>query len=98
MSIRTSASLVALVLLGATASFAATQRRVAGIITHVEAAKLSITPMHAKTAVTGRLVPGRTVVLVDGHSAQIADLKVACDAKAELGLDDAWISVRADSQ
>ena len=39
-----------------------------------------------------------TKVTVDGHAATVADLRVTYDAKAELGLDDVWISVRADSQ
>jgi hypothetical protein len=98
MNIRTSASIAALLLLGATVSYAATQRRVSGIITQVEPVKMSIQPMHGKPAVTGRLTPGKTIVTVNGRAAHIADLKITYDAKAELGLDDVWISVRADSQ
>ena len=40
----------------------------------------------------------RTRVMVDGRAAKSGDLKITYDAKAELGLDDVWISVRADSQ
>jgi hypothetical protein len=101
MNVRTPASIAALVALSfaaATASYAATQRKVSGIITQVDPAKMAIQPMHGKTAVTGRLAPGKTLVMVNGHAAQIADLKITYDAKAELGLDDVWISVRADSQ
>jgi hypothetical protein len=85
------------VLLGATVSLAATQRRVNGIITQVDPSAVSIQPMHGKTAVKGKL-GAATKVTVDGHAASVADLKVTYDAKAELGLDDVWISVRADSQ
>ncbi len=97
MKLRTSASIAALLVLGATVSYAATQRRVNGIITQVEPARMSIQPMHGKTAISGRLAAG-TLVTLNGHAAQIADLKITYDAKAELGLDDVWISVRADSQ
>jgi len=76
---------------------ATTQRKVSGIITAVEAQSLTIQPQ-GKKRVTGRLDPIRTRVMVDGRAAKSADLRITYDAKAELGLDDVWISVRADSQ
>jgi hypothetical protein len=85
-------------LLVAAAAAAATQRRVSGIITAVEDRSMTIAPPHGKKTVTGRLDDARTRVMVDGHPARVGDLKVTYDAKAELGLDDVWISVRAASQ
>jgi len=91
------AFLVSALLLGATMATAATQRRVKGIITAVEGPSMTITPTGKKT-VTGRLDPQRTQVIIDGHAARVGDLKVTYDAKAELALDDVWISVRARAQ
>lgn len=96
MTFRTTATIAALVLV-ASVSFAATQRKVSGIITQVDPQTLSIQPMHGKSAVSGK-IGARTKVVVDGRAATAATLKVTYDAKAELGLDDVWISVRAESQ
>jgi hypothetical protein len=76
---------------------ASTQRRVNGVITAVEAQSLTIQPQ-GKKRVTGRLDAARTRVIIDGHAAKSSDLRITYDAKAELGLDDVWISVRADSR
>ena len=97
MGIRTPATIAALLLV-ATVSFAATQRRVSGVITQVDPAHMTIQPMHGKSMVLGKLDPKRTRVTVDGRAGSAADLKITFDAKAELGLDDVWISVRAESQ
>ena len=93
---RTAATIAALVLV-ATASFAATQRKVSGIITQVDPATMSIQPIHGKSAVSGK-IGARTKVTIDGRAANATTLRVTYDAKAELGLDDVWISVRAESQ
>ena len=87
----------AVLLLGAFGAMAATQRRIAGIITAVEPQSLTIAPQRGTRPITGRL-DARTAVTVDGHAAKVGDLKVTYDAKAELGLDDVWISVRAATQ
>jgi hypothetical protein len=87
----------AVLLLGGVSALAATQRRVAGIITEVEQQSLTIAPERGARPVKGRLET-RTAVMVDGRAAKVGDLKVTYDAKAELGLDDVWISVRAVTQ
>jgi hypothetical protein len=68
-----------------------------GIITAVETGSMTIA-QHGKKTVTGRLDPQRTQVILNGKAARVGDLKVTYDAKAELALDDVWISVRADTQ
>ncbi len=97
MSLRT-ATIIGAVLLVAGVSLAATQRRVNGIITAVEPKSLTIQPLHGKKTVSGRLDIEKTRILVDGQPAKTEDLKITYDAKAELGLDDVWVSVRAASQ
>ncbi len=67
----------------------ATQRRIAGVITAVDANSVTI---QGKSAVTGR-VGGNTRVVIDGRVARPSDLRVTENAKAELGLDDVWASI-----
>jgi hypothetical protein len=90
-------TLVAALVVG-TAADASTQRRVNGIITAVEAQSLTIQPHGKRSVAIGRLDPARTHVTLDGRPAKATELRVTYDAKAELGLDDVWISVRAASQ
>jgi hypothetical protein len=90
-------TLVAALVVG-TAADASTQRRVNGIITAVEAQSLTIQPHGKRNVATGRLDPARTRVTVNGHPGKLSDLQITQGAKAELGLDDVWISVRAASQ
>jgi hypothetical protein len=68
-----------------------TQRRVHGVITAVAPDKFTIES--AQYTVTGRIDPNRTRVTVNGKAARIADLKVSDHAKAELCLDDVWVSI-----
>ncbi len=75
-----------------------TARRVQGVITAVDAQSLTIAPLHSNRGVTGRLDPKRTRVVVNGRPAKVADLQVTFSAKAEMGLDDVWVSVQADSR
>jgi hypothetical protein len=75
--------------LGVASSIQATQRRIAGVITAVDASSVTI---HGKSSVTGR-VGGNTRVVIDGRVARVADLRVTENAKAELGLDDIWASI-----
>src|SRR5262245_13244258 len=74
---------------------AATQRHVSGIITSVGTDSMTIALPQGNRTVTGRLDARRTHVTVNGRAAQVGDLKVTYDARAELGLDEVWISVRA---
>jgi hypothetical protein len=67
----------------------ATQRRIAGVITAVDASSVTI---QGKTAVTAR-VAGTTRVVIDGRVVRPADLRATMNAKAELGLDDVWASI-----
>ncbi len=85
------------VLLLATASDAATQRKVQGIITDVESASVTITPGQGRTTVTGQVDAKRTHIVLDGHAARVADLKVTYKAKGDLGLDDVWVTLVAAS-
>lgn len=70
-----------------------TDRRVHGVITAVEPAVLTIAT--SQRAVTGRIDPARTKVTLHGKPARIADLKVTTHAKAELCLDDVWLTIDA---
>ncbi len=79
-------------------AWATTQSRVAGIITAVEPNSLTIAPMPAKSAVTGLIDAKRTHITVDGHAAKPNELHITYTAKAELGLDDVWVSVAAESR
>ena len=85
----------------ATASVAAygtTQRRIRGIITAVDPATVSISPLQGhRPCVTGRVDPTRTRIIVDGHPGRPADLKVTENARAELSLDDVWMTIRVDT-
>jgi hypothetical protein len=85
------------VLLLASGSDAATQRKVQGIITDVETASVTISPMQGKSTVTGQVDGRKTRIVLDGHAARLADLKVTYKAKGELGLDDVWVTLVAAS-
>jgi hypothetical protein len=74
----------------------ATQRRVQGIITAVDAKSVTIAPPAGRATVTGR-VDGTTKVTIDGKAAKVTDLHVTFAAKAELGLDDVWTAIAVDS-
>ena len=82
----------ALALLGS-AEPLATDRHVHGVITSVETATVTIAD--AQRAVTGKIDPTRTKVTLHGKPARLADLKVTEHAKAELCLDDVWVSIDA---
>jgi hypothetical protein len=71
----------------------ATDRRVHGVITSVETATVTIAS--AQRAVTGRIDPARTKVTIGGKAARVSDLKVTAHAKAELCLDDVWLTIDA---
>jgi hypothetical protein len=75
----------------------ATDRRVSGVITAVDAASMTLAPLCAKSAITGRLGP-TTRITVNGHAGRPTDLRVTNNVKAELGLDDVWLTVSADNR
>lgn len=72
----------------------ATQRRIAGVITAIDASTCTI---QGKTSVTGR-VSDATKVTIDGRAAKASDLRVTENAKAEIGLDDVWASISASTK
>ncbi len=75
----------------------ATHRRIEGIITAVDHVNVTISPIRGRRrCITGR-VDNRTRVIIDGHAAHVADLRVTYDARAELGLDDYWKTIRVDT-
>ena len=82
----------ALALLGAGDPLA-TDRHVHGVITSVDPAAMTIAD--AQRAISGKIDPARTKVTVNGKTAKVADLKVTAHAKAELCLDDVWVSIDA---
>ncbi len=82
----------ALGLLGA-AEPLSTDRYVHGVITSVEPATVTIAD--AQRAVTGKIDATRTKVTLRGKPAKVADLKITDHAKAELCLDDVWVSIDA---
>ena len=69
----------------------ATCRKVAGVITQVDTASMSIAPT-GKPTVSGRIDP-RTHVTIDGQPGKVADLQVTYVAKGSLCLDDVWVSI-----
>jgi hypothetical protein len=68
-----------------------TDRKVHGVITSIEPAKLTIASQ--QHAVTGKIDPLRTKVTVHGKPAKLADLQLSSHAKAELCLDDVWLAI-----
>lgn len=70
-----------------------TSRQVHGVITSVEPAKLTISS--AQRSVSGKLDPARTKVTLHGKPAKIGDLQLTAHARAELCLDDVWVSIDA---
>lgn len=73
-----------------------TDRHVHGVITAVDRAPRGrVTISSSQHAVTGKIDPLRTKVTINGKPAKVADLKVSEHAKAELCLDEVWISIDA---
>ncbi len=94
--------LAALVTVGITATasiaYGTTQRRVHGIITSVDPANVTISPIQGhRPCITGRIDPTRTRIVVDGHPGRPSDLRVTENARAELALDEVWMTIRVDS-
>lgn len=83
-------AVIAFALLGAGGELS-TDRHVAGVITSIDPATLTIAS--SQRAVTGRIDPSRTKVTINGHAAKVSDLKLTAHAKAELCLDDVWVSI-----
>jgi hypothetical protein len=68
-----------------------TERKVHGVITSIDPAKLTIAS--SQRAVTGKIDPARTKVTVNGHAGKVSDLKLTDHAKGELCLDDVWLAI-----
>ena len=64
-----------------------------GVITSVDPAVVTIAS--SQRNVTGKIDPARTKVTVNGKPAKLADLQITAHAKAELCLDDVWVSIDA---
>jgi hypothetical protein len=71
----------------------ATDRHVHGVITSVEPVKVTIAT--SQRTVSGRIDPARTKVTLHGKPAKLADLQITAHAKAELCLDDVWLTIDA---
>ena len=70
-----------------------TDRHIHGVITSVDPAIVTIAS--SQRSVAGKFDPARTKVTLHGKPATLADLKVTAHAKAELCLDDVWVSIDA---
>jgi hypothetical protein len=82
----------------ASVAYGTTQRRIRGIITAVDPTNVTISPIQGhRPCITGRIDPTRTRVIVDGHPGRPADLRVTENARAELSLDEVWMTIRVDS-
>jgi hypothetical protein len=82
----------------ASVAYGTTQRRIRGIITAVDPANVTISPLQGhRPCITGRIDPTRTRVIVDGHPGRASDLRITENARAELALDDVWMTIRVDS-
>ncbi len=87
-------------LVTASVAYGTTQRRVRGIITAVDPSNVTISPVSEghRPCITGRIDPTRTRVIVDGRPARVSDLHVTENARAELSLDEVWMTIRVDSR
>jgi hypothetical protein len=82
----------------ASVAYATTQRRIRGIITSVDPLNVTISPLQGhRPCITGRVDPIRTRVLVDGHPGRVTDLRITENARAELSLDEVWMTIRVDT-
>ncbi len=68
-----------------------TERLVHGVITSVDPSVVTIAS--TQRSVTGKIDPARTKITLHGKPAKLSDLKVTSHAKAELCLDETWISI-----
>jgi hypothetical protein len=75
-----------------------TDRRVHGIITAVEPGTVTICAIDGRHTITGRIDAARTRVTVNGKGASADALKVTFQARGEVGLDDVWLTVSAQSR
>lgn len=71
----------------------ATERHVHGVITAIDPAKITISS--SQRSITGKIDPARTKVTIHGKPAKLSDLAVTAHAKAELCLDDVWLTIAA---
>ncbi len=78
----------------------ATDKHVQGIITSVDGAQITVSPMLGKTGKTamGRVDGARTKLFVNGKPAHVGDLKVTYAARGELCLDDVWLVLNVDAR
>ena len=82
----------------ASVAYATTQRRIRGIITSVDPLNVTISPLQGhRPCITGRVDPIRTRVLVDGRPGRVTDLRITENARAELSLDEVWMTIRVDT-
>jgi len=88
--------LIAALVSAASVAQGATDRRVSGVITAVDSASMTLAPICAKAPVTGKL-DSHTRIVINGQSGRAQDLHVTNTAKAELGLDDVWVTVVVDA-
>jgi hypothetical protein len=70
-----------------------TERLVNGVITTATPTELTIAS--SQRTVTGKIDRARTKVTLHGKAAKLSDLKVTDYAKAELCLDEVWVSIDA---
>jgi hypothetical protein len=71
-----------------------TERLVHGVITSVDpSAGGLVTIASTQHSVTGKIDPARTRITLHGKPAKLSDLKVTSHARAELCLDETWISI-----
>ncbi len=71
-----------------------TDRLVHGVITSVDpAAGGLVTIASSQRTVSGKIDPARTRITLHGKPAKLSDLRVTEHARAELCLDETWISI-----
>ncbi|MDB4997626.1 MAG: hypothetical protein JWO86_7492 [Myxococcaceae bacterium] len=68
-----------------------TERLVHGVITSVDPTVVTIAS--SQRTISGKIDPARTKITLHGKPAKLSDLKVTSHAKAELCLDETWISI-----
>ena len=75
-----------------------TDRRVHGIITAIDSASVTICAIDGRHTITGRVDAARTKITVNGKGAAHGALRITFPARGEVGLDDVWLSVSAESK
>lgn len=81
---------------------AATQKRIAGVITAVDDSSVTITALNKigshNGVVWGRIDTSKTRIVIDGRVGRPSELRLTDSAKAELSLDEVWLTISVETR